>query len=111
MAIGASNKSAGGIIEQRLEIHEEGEELAAGEIRRNAVISSSNILSSSENSIELVGNRATDSSEDSSELVGDRRTNSSEDNIELVEDRPTISTEDHIQLVGERATTREDSTS
>ena len=89
MASGVSNRSAGGIIEQRLEIHEEGEESAAGGIRQNAVISVVSTPSSSDDNIELVGNRATIPSEDNSEFVGDRATTSSEDTIELVGERAT----------------------
>jgi hypothetical protein len=65
---GESNKSVDNLIEQRLKSHEEGEEPAntGGTTRQKAVISSASIPISSEDNIELVGDRATTRRKDNS---------------------------------------------
>ena len=57
VAVGASKNRVDDLIEQRLDGHEEGEEPAAEDTRQNAVISVVSTPSSSDDNIELVGNR------------------------------------------------------
>ena len=68
VAIGASKSRVDDLIEQRLDSHEEGEEPTAGDIGENAVIFFVSTPSSSENSIELVGDRETIREENSAEV-------------------------------------------
>jgi hypothetical protein len=59
MAPEESNNGVDDSIEQELEIHEEGEEPATGDIMRNTLYSASSTPISSEDNIELVGDQAT----------------------------------------------------